>query len=110
VDNQTEFVAKARKTNQQRFRNARDQAFRTGTEIASLVPDNDVVHELALAMLYLGEGDKSGHRVQIANTDPVVLQYFLWAIERLYKIDRSEMSLRLNLVEVARPLEDQLKM
>jgi transcriptional regulator with XRE-family HTH domain len=108
-DNQTAFIAQARKSNQKRFKHAREQAFQTGVEIASLIPENDIVHELALAMLYLGEGDKTGNRVQIANTDPVVLQYFLWAVEKLYQIDRAEMTLRLNLVEAARPYENQMK-
>lgn len=107
--NQAAFVAQARKTNQKRFKDARKQAFQLGVEVVSVLPENDAVHELALAMLYLGEGDKTGNRVQIANTDPAVLQYFLWAVERLYQIDRAEMTLRLNLVETARPLEDQMK-
>ena len=107
-DNQTSFVAQARLTNQKRFRDARDQAFQTGVDIASFIPDIDAVHELALAMLYLGEGDKTGNRVQIPNTDPVVLRYFLWAVEKLYQIDRAEMSLRLNIIELARPLESQM--
>lgn len=107
-DNQSSFVAQAREINKKRFQEARNQAFQTGTEIAQQIPDDDRIHELALAMLYLGEGDKTGNRIQIANTDPSVLRYFLWAMEKLYKIDRVEMSLRLNLIEIARPLESQM--
>jgi transcriptional regulator with XRE-family HTH domain len=107
-DNQTAFVAKARKTNKEKFKKARQVAYQKGEEIASLVPDNDAVHELALAMLYLGEGDKTGNRVQIANTDPAVLRYFLWAVEKLYNINRTEMSLRLNLIELAKPRETEM--
>ena len=59
-------------------------------------------------MLYLGEGDKTGNRAQIANTDPAVLGYFLWAVKELYDIDKAEMSLRLNLIEAARPLESEM--
>ena len=108
-NNQASFVAQARLTNQKRFKEAREQAFQSGIDSILQLPENDSVHELALAMLYLGEGDKTGNRVQIANTDPAVLQYFLWAVERLYHIDRSEMTLRLNLVELARPLEAEMK-
>lgn len=107
-DNQTTFVANARQTNKRRYREAREQAFQKGMEIASLVPNDDAVHELALAMLYLGEGDKTGNRVQISNLDPDVLRYFLSAVESLYQIDRSEMSLRINLIEAARLLELQM--
>lgn len=107
-DNQVSFVGKARKTNKLRFQTARRQAFQKGSDIASAIPDNDVVHELALAMLYLGEGDKTGNRVQIANTDPDILRYFLYAMERLYEVSRFDMTLRLNLVEAARPFETQM--
>jgi hypothetical protein len=59
-------------------------------------------------MLYLGEGDKTGNRVQIASTDPLILQYFLWGMEKLYRVDRKLVSLRLNLIELAHPLEKQM--
>jgi len=107
-DNQTAFVATARIINKERYRRAREEAYQQGENVASMIPDNNAVHELALAMLYLGEGDKTGNRVQIANTDPAVLGYFLWALEELYDIDRIEMSLRLNLIEAARPLESEM--
>jgi transcriptional regulator with XRE-family HTH domain len=106
--NQTAFVANARKTNKERYRKARAEAYQQGQAIAAQIPDHEAVHELALAMLYLGEGDKTGNRVQIANTDPAVLNYFLWAAEKLYDIPRTDMSLRLNLIEVARPLESEM--
>ena len=101
-------MARARQTNKKKYRNARQNAFQKGTDVAALIPDDEAIHELALAMLYLGEGDKSGSRVQIANTDPDVLKYFLITVERLYQIDRNRMSLRLNLIELARPLEPQM--
>ncbi|WKZ47196.1 MAG: hypothetical protein QY306_15390 [Anaerolineales bacterium] len=104
-DNRSDFVAKARQSNRKRFQKAREQAFQQGVDISSLIPDENTVHELALAMLYLGEGDKTGNRVQISNTDPGVLRYFLSAVERLYQIGRTEMSFRLNLVEAARTQE-----
>lgn len=107
-DNQTAFVATARKTNKERYRKARAEAYKLGENVASMIPDNHAVHELALAMLYLGDGDKTGNRVQIANTDPAVLEYFLWAMEELYDIERTEMSLRLNLIEAARSLESEM--
>jgi transcriptional regulator with XRE-family HTH domain len=106
--NQSVFVAHARLINQERFRHARAIAFQTGVNIASNLPDDNAIHELALAMLYLGEGDKTGNRVQIASVDPQILQYFLWAMEKLYKVDRKLVSLRLNLIELARPLEKQM--
>ncbi len=106
--NQSVFVAHARQVNQERFRHARTIAFQIGVNIVSNLPDDNAIHELALAMLYLGEGDKTGNHVQIASTDPMILQYFLWGMENLYKVDRKLISLRLNLIELARPLEKQM--
>jgi len=106
--NQSVFVAHARQINQERFRQARADAFQKGVNIVLKLPDDDAIHELALAMLYLGEGDKTGNRVQIASTDPMILQYFLRGMEKLYKVDRKLVSLRLNLIELARPLEAQM--
>jgi len=106
--NQSVFVGHARQINQERFRQARADAFQKGVNIVLKLPDDDAIHELALAMLYLGEGDKTGNRVQIASTDPMILQYFLRGMEKLYKVDRKLVSLRLNLIELARPLEAQM--
>ncbi len=107
-NNQSVFVAHARQVNQERFRQARADAFQTGVNIVSNLPDDRAIYELALAMLYLGEGDKTGNRVQIASTDPMILQYFLWGMEKLYMVERKLVSLRLNLIELARPLETQM--
>ncbi|HLO32614.1 MAG TPA: helix-turn-helix domain-containing protein [Anaerolineales bacterium] len=106
--NQTAFVATAWKINKERFQLARKQAFQSGIEVVSQLPHVNSVDELAFSMLYLGEGDKTGNRVQIASTDPMILQYFLWGMEKLYKVDRKLVSLRLNLIELARPLEKQM--
>lgn len=108
-DNQSAFVSQAREINQRRFKAARRDAFQSGVESIANLSMNNEVHELALAMLYLGEGDKTGNRVQIANTNSDVLQYFLWAVETVYGIDRADMTLRLNLVEIARPHESRMK-
>jgi len=106
--NQSVFVAYARQINKERFRQARADAFQTGVSIVSNIPDDNAIHELALAMLYLGEGDKTGNRIQIASMDPHILQYFLWAMEKLYEVDRMQMSFRLNLIGAAQPMESRM--
>ncbi len=106
--NRSVFVAHARQVNQERFQQARAIAFQTGVNVVANLPDDNAIHELALAMLYLGEGDKTGNRIQIASVDPHILQYFLWAMEKLYKIGRTRMSFRLNLIEAARPMESYM--
>src|SRR5215211_7373050 len=69
-NNQSAFVVHARQVNKERFRQARENAYQKGVDIGSKIADNNVIHELALAMLYLGEGDKTGNRIQIASVNP----------------------------------------
>jgi hypothetical protein len=63
---------------------------------------------LALAMLYLGEGTKSGNSVILANTDIKVVRYFVSSLRQLYDIDEQRLSFRLHLVEAARAREPEL--
>ncbi len=106
--NQSVFVAHARQINLERFQQARAIAFQTGVNVTANLPGDNAIHELALAMLYLGEGDKTGNRIQIASVDSNILQYFLCAMEKLYGIERTRMSFRLNLIEAARPMESRM--
>jgi transcriptional regulator with XRE-family HTH domain len=106
--NQSFFVAYAGQINRERFRKARANAFQTGVNVVSKLPNDAALHELALAMLYLGEGDKTGNRLQIASVDPQILRYFLWAVETLYGVSRTQMSFRLHLIKAASPLEDRM--
>ncbi len=63
--------------------------------------------ELSLAMLYLGEGSKSYGRVQIASTQANILLYVLTMLRKLYQIDESRLSFRINMVNAAKPLEEK---
>lgn len=71
------------------------------------LPDSPAVEELALAMLYVGEGSKKRGTLRLANMDPRVIRYFLRAIRRLYPIDEARLSLRLHLAAAARPGETE---
>lgn len=104
-NNQTSFVTRAWKINKERFQKARQDAFQIGVDVMSQLSTEDAVDELALAMLYLGEGDKSGNRLMLASTDPLILRYFLWAIRKLYGVSKEDATFRLNLVEAARHVE-----
>ena len=59
-------------------------------------PDKSVT-ELALAMLYLGEGFKSKSVTGIGNTNPLILKFFLHTMTTLYKVDMSQISCSLHL-------------
>jgi len=106
--NRASFAARAWSANRQRHTHAREEAYLAGASVVRSLPDACSVHELALAMLYLGEGSKTGNRVQLASTAPDILRYFVETLVKLYNVDRQRLSFRLNLVEAARGLEAHL--
>ena len=53
--------------------------------------------ELALAILYLGEGFKKNDGLGIGNSDPLILKFFLKTINDIYKIDRNKVRYDLHL-------------
>ncbi len=108
--NRATFAARAWPINRERYARAREEAYRGGADVAAALPDDRAVDELALAMLYLGEGSKSGNRVQLPSTDASILRYFVRALISIYGVDMGRLSFRLNLVEAARPIEQQLKL
>ncbi|MDO8621619.1 MAG: hypothetical protein Q7R80_00085 [bacterium] len=59
---------------------------------------NPAIIELALALLYLGEGSKKTVETAMGNSDPMVLRFFLSVLRKVYSLDvrnvRCELSLR----------------
>ncbi len=108
--NRATFAARAWSVNRERHARARQAAYQAGVEVVARLPEEVAVDELALAMLYLGEGAKSGNRVQLASTNPTILRYFVWALMHIYGVQMQRLSFRLNLVEAARPMEQALKL
>jgi hypothetical protein len=103
--NRGAFAARALPINRARHQQARDAAYAAGAAVTAALPDDRGVHELALAMLYAGEGTKRSGHFEMANTNPDVLRYFLWALRHLYGVEEARLSYRLNLVEGARASE-----
>ena len=57
---------------------------------------NDATLELALAMLYLGEGSKGG-QTSLGNSNLLILKFFIECLVRLYKLDVKSMRFELHL-------------
>src|SRR5258708_3207709 len=57
---------------------------------------NKHILELALSMLYLGEGSKD-NRTSMGNSNPLILNFFIKSLERLYNIDKSNLKCDLHL-------------
>ena len=77
-----------------RLQLAAEQAAQT---IANLDIKNDAVAELALAILYLGEGSKKSLVTALGNSDPTILRFFVALLQRLYNIPISKFRCYLHL-------------
>lgn len=64
----------------------------------SRLPRNSIeVQELALAMLYLGEGMKKSDNTCLGNSDPRIVRYFVHSINQLYGVPLEKMQCYLHL-------------
>ena len=79
---------------EKRLKLAKKQALETVKSIN--VADKNVL-ELALAILYMGEGTKKKLETSIGNSDPLILKFFLVTLKRLYNIDSKKIRCQLNL-------------
>lgn len=58
---------------------------------------NPKLLEAALAMLYLGEGRKRETGLGLGNSDPMIISFYVAALEKLYGIDRKSLYVSLHL-------------
>ncbi|MBI2514913.1 hypothetical protein HYV91_01855 [Candidatus Wolfebacteria bacterium] len=58
--------------------------------------DKDIL-DLALAMLYLGEGAKKNAETAMGSSDPLILRFFIAALRKIYNFDISKMRCELYL-------------
>jgi len=69
---------------QQRIEIAKTQALQTLKDIDT---NNKSILELALAILYLGEGSKTTVDTVLGSSDPLILKFFLSSIKKIYDFD-----------------------
>ena len=60
------------------------------------IKDKNIL-ELALSILYLGEGSKKNSETIIANSDPLILNFFLSSLKKIYNFDLSKIRCELYL-------------
>lgn len=109
VANRQAFAARAWPVNRERHEQARHSAHAGGLAVATQLPDLSAVHEIAFAMLYLGEGTKAGNRVMLGSTTPDILRYTIWTLKTLYGVEDRKIICRLHLIIAAEPLESELR-
>lgn len=61
------------------------------------IKTNTEIIELALALLYLGEGFKKSPRTGMGNSDPLILRFFLKIMLNVYKIDIEKIRFELHI-------------
>ncbi len=65
--------------------------------LARIDQSNKDILELALAVLYLGEGSKKNLETGMGNSDPLILQFFLEGLRTLYGLDTGKIRCELYL-------------
>lgn len=76
-----------------RLQEAKDEA---GNVLDGINTDDPHILELALAMLYLGEGFKTG-KTALGNSDPLILKFFLAMTKRIFNVDIKKIRCELHL-------------
>lgn len=79
---------------EKRMRDARTDALKT---LARIDISSKETIELALAILYLGEGAKKNSFTAMGNSDPRILRFFVDSLSYLYDIPRSQFKCHLHL-------------
>lgn len=95
-------LVKARKKavlwhNTQKERRMKDAHGKAFSVVKRLDLQNIDVLELALAMLYLGEGTKRKIETSLGSSNPLILQFFLGALKRIYNVNSKEVGCQLYL-------------
>ncbi len=103
-------LAKARKKailwhneqKEKRLKMAKEEALKTLEKIS--INDPNTV-ELALSMLYLGEGTKKANETALGSSDPSILKFFLSALKNVYNLDATKIRCDLNLRADQNPIK-----
>lgn len=100
--NRSNHLYKARKNailwhnrqKQLRIEVAKNQALET---LSKFDGSNKFIQELALAMLYLGEGAKRKNGTAMGSSDPLILKFFVHSLLNIYNIDITKIKCALHL-------------
>lgn len=100
--NRTEHLIKARQKaiiwhHQQKEKHISEAKNRANTILSKIDANNLNIQELALSMLYLGEGLKTNSGTCIGSSDTLILQFFIKMLNRYYKIDINKIRCSLHL-------------
>ena len=72
-------------------------AFEAGETLQKLDTNRSEIVELALALLYLGEGAKGSNGILLGNSDPLILKFFVQAMRTIYNVPTESIKCELHL-------------
>ncbi len=101
-NNRKDYLVQARAKavlwhNQQKINRLKDAEEKAVNLLSNIDTENKSIQELALAMLYLGEGFKANPELGIGNSNPLILQFFIHIFLNNFKIDRKSIRCELHL-------------
>ena len=103
---QLEALAKARLLASEKHRDAKKQrllaAQLAAAKTMSELPQNNAILELALAMLYWGEGKKS-QTTALGSSDPEMIAFFVKSLRTLYSVNDASFTCELHLRDDQKP-------
>ena len=79
---------------EKRLKSAKEQALKT---VGAIDINDKKIIELALAILYIGEGTKSKVETAMGSSDPLILKFFLATLKAIYNLDLKKVKCQLNL-------------
>ena len=82
--------------NQQKLERLKKAELEADNVLNSIKIDKNSL-DIALAMLYLGEGTKKGDITSVGNSDPLILKFFVEGIIKNYNFDRNKIKCELHL-------------
>lgn len=93
IDSRKRAVIWHNSQKESRIKEAHEKAIETLNNIN--LKDNNVL-ELALAMLYLGEGAKT-QTTSMVNSNPQIIKFFIKSLQKIFKIDKNSLKCELHL-------------
>jgi len=95
-------LEKARKKAREWHKNQKNKRIKQAQAAATSTLDqidykNSSTQELALALLYLGEGSKSDKETSLSSTSPYILRFFVSSMRKLYNLNVDDFNCDLHL-------------
>ena len=91
--------------NTQKTRRLEEAKIAANNTLQGINLQNNAILELALAMLYLGEGAKKTLETALGSSDPNILKFFLSVLKNVYKLDSKKIRCELYLRADQNPQE-----